>query len=437
GIYDFDDAVNGALADMGRLSRADRDYLCLLRKGGTVLDNTHEWCAKGVSPQIDNLQNIPSEMFPWWTEKIRNREIIHITDVSKLPPEAEAEREILEMQEIRSLIVLPVFCGDEPAGFLGFDSIRETGEWTEEVILRTVAEIIGKSLELKRMQSVLEESKERFRSLATSTPVAVMIYRDDRFMYANPAAEEISGYSEAELCQMNIWDIVHPDYVNLIKERGRARQRGEKTVNRYEFKIITKAGKEKWVDISGDSVLLDDRPAGIISLLDITDRKKTEEELQRSENFYRTIFESTSAPTVILGEDTTILLANSAYENLSGFSKDEVEGKKSWTGFIVKEDLEKMSEYHRMRRSDPDRTPRNYEFQGVDRYGSLHDIYLTIQMIPGTKNSVASMLDITGRKAAKARIDHYNSVLLAIRDLNQLITHETDPVCLITQTPEV
>ncbi|MCK4269554.1 MAG: PAS domain-containing protein, partial [Methanogenium sp.] len=50
---------------------------------------------------------------------------------------------------------------------------------------------------------------------------------------------------------------------------------------------------------------------------------------------------------------------------------------------------------------------------------------------------MASLLDITERKAAKARIDHYNSVLLAIRDLNQLITHETDPVCLITQTPEV
>ncbi|MCK4269483.1 MAG: PAS domain S-box protein, partial [Methanogenium sp.] len=361
GIYDFDDAVNSALADMGQMSRADRDYLFLVREGGVVADNTHEWCAKGVSPQIDNLQNIPLEMFPWWREKICNREIIHITDVSKLPPEAEAEREGLEMQNIRSLIVLPVFCGDEPAGFLGFDSIRETGEWSEEVILilRTVAEIIGKSLELKRMQDaireseekfralaenspdtimrfdrhcrhlyvnsvveqqtnipaeefigkthseldfpndlvelwegaiqevfatkkknsiefklpagiwiewllvpefssdgevkvviaagrditelkrmqgVLEESEERFRLLAASTPVAVLLYQDNRFVYANPAAEEISGYSEAELCQMNFLDTVHPDYVDLIKERVRARQRDEITVNRYEFK---------------------------------------------------------------------------------------------------------------------------------------------------------------------------------------------------------
>ncbi len=81
-----------------------------------------------------------------------------------------------------------------------------------------------------------------------------------------------------------------------------------------------------------------------------------------------------------------------------------MERKKTWTEFVVKEDLDRMKEYHRLRRSDSGTAPRNYEFRFIDRSGNLHDIYLTIQMIPGTKKSVASMLDITERKRAEAAL---------------------------------
>ncbi|MEA2035856.1 MAG: PAS domain S-box protein, partial [Euryarchaeota archaeon] len=204
GIFDFDDAVNGTLADIGRLSRADRAYLFLLREGGRVLDNTHEWCVKGVNPQIDTLQNIPPEMFPWWMKKIRNREIIHIADVSNLPPEAEAEREMLEMlemQEIRSLIVLPIFCREKPAGFMGFDNVRETGEWTEEdiFILRTIAEIVGKSLELKRMQGALRASEEKFHDFFRTSQDAVFITsKEGKLLNLNESLVELFGYDSRE-----------------------------------------------------------------------------------------------------------------------------------------------------------------------------------------------------------------------------------------------
>ncbi|GAH57141.1 unnamed protein product, partial [marine sediment metagenome] len=127
-------------------------------------------------------------------------------------------------------------------------------------------------------------------------------------------------------------------------------------------------------------------------------RKRAEETLRESESKYRTIFQTTGAATVIVEEDMTISLANAEFEKLSGYSKEEIEGKKSWAEFVARDDLERMKEYHRLRRTDPDAVPKNYEFQFIDRKGSVKDIFLTVNVIPGTKKSVASLLDITERK---------------------------------------
>ncbi|WP_051275746.1 HD domain-containing phosphohydrolase [Desulfovirgula thermocuniculi] len=166
---DFDRAVNESLAEMGRLSNADRAYLFLFREKGTVMDNTHEWCAPGVSPQRENLQNLPGEAFPWWVARLRQKEVIHIADVSALPPEAAAEKEILKAQDIKSLLVLPVFAGGDLAGFLGFDNVRHAGSWREEdlLLLRLAADVFGWALERKQAyERLLELAQENARLFA-------------------------------------------------------------------------------------------------------------------------------------------------------------------------------------------------------------------------------------------------------------------------------
>jgi len=103
---DFDAALQASLAEIGRFRRADRVYVFLFRENGAVMDNTHEWCAAGVSPQKDKLQNLASSTFPWWMDKLRKGETIHITDVAQLPPEAAAERAILESQDIKLSVAI-------------------------------------------------------------------------------------------------------------------------------------------------------------------------------------------------------------------------------------------------------------------------------------------------------------------------------------------
>jgi PAS domain S-box-containing protein len=171
-VSDIDDAINASLGDMGLVCGVSRTYLFLLHQDGAVMDNTHEWCAEGVSPQIDNLQNLPCEMFPWWMRKLHKGAVIHIRDVSKMPAEAKAEKEILENQDIKSLLVLPICLKGELAGFIGFDNVMEAGRWRDDdlALLRTSSEIIGNALERKRSEEALRESQLKFRTLFDLSP---------------------------------------------------------------------------------------------------------------------------------------------------------------------------------------------------------------------------------------------------------------------------
>ena len=130
-----------------------------------------------------------------------------------------------------------------------------------------------------RLLNSLRESEEKFRMLAESSPFAIMMHRGDRWIYANRAAMEISGYTEEELYSMHFWDFVHPDHRDMIKKRGLDRQQGMMLPRFYEFKIIAKNGVEKWVSLSGNPILYENNHAALISVIDITERKRMEAEI--------------------------------------------------------------------------------------------------------------------------------------------------------------
>ena len=139
----------------------------------------------------------------------------------------------------------------------------------------------------KQTEKKLINSEEKFRMLAESSAFAIMMHQGDHWIYANRAAEEISGYTEAELCRMNFWDIVHPDYQDMVKQSAYNRQQGKALPRAYEFRIITKNGAEKWVSLSGNPIKYEDKPTALISVTDITEQKITEAALKESEQRYR------------------------------------------------------------------------------------------------------------------------------------------------------
>jgi len=128
--------------------------------------------------------------------------------------------------------------------------------------------------------------------------------------------------------------------------------------------------------------------------LEIKLREK-DKALEESEQKYRAIFENTGTAMVIVEEDMTISLLNSRFESLSGYKKKEVEGIRKWTEFFLKDDLERMIQYHIQRRINPEDVPKNYECSFIDRNNNVKFIFMTVDVIPGTKKSVLSLQDIT------------------------------------------
>lgn len=143
-------------------------------------------------------------------------------------------------------------------------------------------EIKKQNIELISLNLELKESEEKFRNLADTTPVAILLFQDNKFIYFNDAASEISAYSLSELKNKDFWFLIHPDDVATVKSRGLKRQSGKKTIDRYEFRLVTKNGEIKWIDLSGTTTMFNGKPAALVTVVDISLRKIAEDKLKES-----------------------------------------------------------------------------------------------------------------------------------------------------------
>ncbi|MGM0452234.1 MAG: PAS domain-containing hybrid sensor histidine kinase/response regulator [Thermodesulfobacteriota bacterium] len=154
---------------------------------------------------------------------------------------------------------------------------------------------------------------------------------------------------------------------------------------------------------------------------DITQQKMAENTLREREFLYHGIFENTGTAMIIIENDTTVSLANKQFEKLSGYSKLEIENRFKWTDFIAASDVDWMLEQHRLRRKDPDAAEKRYEARTVDRFGNTRHILVTVDMIEGTDQSVASFLDITESKAAEAALQRSEKALSEKEEMLQAL----------------
>jgi len=174
----------------------------------------------------------------------------------------------------------------------------------EDAVHAAYMKIEDSNATLTEQNHLLEESEAKFRNLADSTSVAILMYQDDHWIYANPAAVRMCGYSAEEIYAMKFWDFVAPEFQEMVKERGMLRVLGKDTQKAYEFKIIKKSGEEVWVHLTGSTTEYQGRTAGLISVIDITERKTMETELRKQEENYRTVLHSMSDTILIVdGED--------------------------------------------------------------------------------------------------------------------------------------
>jgi PAS domain S-box-containing protein len=179
--------------------------------------------------------------------------------------------------------------------------------------------------ERKLAESGLRQSRERFEALIESISAAAFMFRGTDMIFANRQAQVITGYSNEELLMMKFWDLVHPEMRELVKERGIARQQGQAVPTRYEVKLLTKSGEERWVEFNGTRLELDGEPAVLGTAFDITQRKQAEAALQESEERFRTLVDNAADAIVLLDTETGKFTdTNPQTEQLFGLSRAEL-----------------------------------------------------------------------------------------------------------------
>lgn len=130
-ISEIEEATARSLAELGRFVNADRTYIFDYDWENKVCNNTHEWCESGIEPQIDELQGVPLDMIPYWVETHLKGETMYIPDVFALEKD-DGVRQILEPQDVKSLITIPMMERGQCLGFIGFDSVRNHHIYTEK-----------------------------------------------------------------------------------------------------------------------------------------------------------------------------------------------------------------------------------------------------------------------------------------------------------------
>jgi len=265
---DIDTSIIKSFVKLGAITQASRIYLFMLDAEEGTMSNTHEWCAEGVSAEKDNLQNLPLSIFPWWMKKLYNKEIIDIPDVSKMLPEAKAEQEILESQNIKSVLVLPVYAANKLKGFVGFDNVLSIGLWSEKdtEFLSLLVDIICNA---RLLTKAVEES-----------PVCTMITDSQgTIIYVNSSFEKTTGYKTNEVLGKN------PSILNSGKQHKSFYAELWDTILagniwQGELRNKSKSGKVFWTRELISPIKQNDRIKHFVSIAqDITENKKNLNEL--------------------------------------------------------------------------------------------------------------------------------------------------------------
>jgi PAS domain S-box-containing protein len=191
----LDGAIHAALASLGAFSGSDRTYIFLQTRPG-VMDNTHEWCAPGIDPMIDMLQDLPMEMAdPWWPLFERDGHV-YIADVLELDP-GDPLRATLDVQGIRSLLAVPMLEDGQQIGFMGYDSVTQVRSFLkgEIFLIRSVANIISTLLTRRRIEA---DVKRLDRIVRNTTNMVLTTDAEGRIEWANAAFEARTGFTLAE-----------------------------------------------------------------------------------------------------------------------------------------------------------------------------------------------------------------------------------------------
>ena len=291
----LDHKIEKILQYLGEFSQTDRSYIFLFSNDGYIINNTHEWVAKNIGSEKENLQNLPCKTFPWFIPKIKNKEIINIPNVEEMPESAAVEKEIFQAQAIQSLVVVPLVVNEKAIGFLGFDAVKHLREWQIEDIslLQAIGNVIGKALERRQYDKELHKRELNYRILFENSNDGIFLLDlEGNHMKVNQMAAKMLGYTQEELEGLSYKNLVALEEIGISEQTLTKLIQGD-TPPPYEKTMMTKNRRRLPVEINL-ALIKDEKgqPLIIQSIVrDLSSRNITQKEIKRLTFFKNSVFQ--------------------------------------------------------------------------------------------------------------------------------------------------
>ncbi len=281
-----DQAIHKSLAELGDFVGADRFYIFEYDFGRNVSNNTHEWCADGIEPQIRYLQNYANEHIPQWVTTHRKGGIMHVPNVQALSHN-DSIRQMLEPQGIKSLIAVPMMDGDDCVGFVGLDFVSGHHSVTEyeKKLLTIFAQMMVNVQNRIRMQKSLKEN-ERFLAdlIDMNASIIAVKNRDGTYQLVNQKWQDVTGISKKEALGKTDRELFNAQSASSFMNNDRHVLATGETIESEEV-LCDEKGERRFLskkfpvrDVHGSITSL------CAVIFEITDRKKAEEHrIARSE----------------------------------------------------------------------------------------------------------------------------------------------------------
>lgn len=243
---DVAQVVNKTLGDLLHQFLGDRIYIFEINRKEQRQDCTYEVTAEGISKEQEFLSNIPWDPSTWWNHQIAERRAIILNTLDDMPEEAAEYRQTLEMQDIKSLMVVPLISKEEVWGYMGIDMVRTQRSWSnvDYQCFSSLANIISICIELRKSELqakedrlALDNSEKISRNIYKNLPAGVELYDKDGYLVdINDKELEIFGLSDKnEALGVNLFD--NPNIPSEVKERLRAKEDVNFSIN-YDFSKI-------------------------------------------------------------------------------------------------------------------------------------------------------------------------------------------------------
>lgn len=194
---------------------ADWGYVAIFEEDGKTADFPCEVMSEWVEVPKEDHSELTYETIPWIMDTVKAGRDIIMCSMEDLPPEAHVDKQLLEMQRLKSMLIIPLSFHNQVKGFIGFDSVRVQRFWTSDDIedLHIIARIFSIIIERLQTQNSLEESRKHISELSTkfkqffnNLPVGVELYDAEGILVdLNEADAHIFGSTRKDLLGINLF----------------------------------------------------------------------------------------------------------------------------------------------------------------------------------------------------------------------------------------